>query len=228
MKQLLNNILSVLLWRPARYRAFRHDAQIALSLGLGTTAVGLWLFGASALFVVGFAYLVALVTFPCKILLAENVPPAALATESVFARGMFAGSVCTWPVGLALAAGLPVVLIIGVAVHAAFQVWMQVLPLEEFSGARFAAPGAALTALRTPELVNPRFTRAGPPIGTFEGREIASWMLDQDGVYHDFVGCTGDRAHYVAAPGQTVLGSGLVYQARGPAPPAPLDSQDPA
>lgn len=212
MTQLLNNILSVLLWRPGHYHPFRHESQIAAVFALATTGVGLWLFGVPALFVVGFAYLIALVTFPCKILMAGDIPPAALATESIFARAVFAGSVSTWPVGAALAAGLPSLLIIAVALHAAFEIWMQVLPLEDVLPLRRPAPAAGVREDAAPEPVLPRFRKAGPPIGTFGGREIPSWLIDEDGTQYDFCGATSDRRSYVAAAGQTVLGTGLIYQ----------------
>lgn len=212
MTQLLNNILSVLLWRPGQYHPLRRESPVAALFALATTGLGLWLFGVPALFVVGFAYLIALVTFPCKILMTDHVPPAALATESVFARGIFAGSVSTWPVGAALAAGLPPLVIIAVALHAAFAIWMQVLPLEELPVLRRAAHAAGVAAPAGP--VIPRFRQAGPPIGRFDGRDIPSWLVDEQGVHYDFFGTASDARSYVATAGQTLLGTGLIYQVR--------------
>jgi hypothetical protein len=196
MKQLLNNLLSVLFLRPDRYRIPPHPALAAGLCAFATVAIALLAFGGRGLWVVGFAYLIALVAFPCKILVQQG-PLDDDQLDGALARALFASMAATWPLGLAVAGGLPLELVAACALHGAVQIWLQVvLPPP-------AAPAAA----------DRQFTRAGPAIGTFRGREIAAWLIDVHGIRYDFVGCTPDPLAPCLAKGQTVLRPGIIYQA---------------
>lgn len=197
MKQLLNNVLSVLFLRPDRYRTPAHPAWAA-GLCTGTTvAAALLVFGGRALWVVGFAYLVGLLALPCKIL-ASKTPPDDDALGPALARGLFASMVATWPLGLALAGRLPLELIAALGLHAVVQIWLQVV-----------LPRRSTTAP-----ADRHFTRAGPAIGVFGGREIAAWLVDVHGTFYEFVGCTADPRDLCLPEGQTVVRPGIIYQAR--------------
>lgn len=197
MKQLLDNLLSVLFLRPDRYRAPPHPARTA-GLSAAVTVAAAWLvFGGPALWVVGGAYLVGLVALPWK-MVASKAAPDDDTLGPMLARGVFASMVAVWPLGLALAAQLPVELIAAFALHAAVQIWLQVV-LPRRSEA--AEP-------------DPQFTRAGPAIGVFRGRQIAAWLVDVHGTLYEFVGCSADPRDLCLRDGQTVLGPGIIYEAR--------------
>jgi hypothetical protein len=197
MKQLLNNVLSVVFLRPDRYRPPPRPAWTAGWWTGATVAAALLAFGGGALWIVGFAYLVGLLALPCKIL-ASKTPPDDDALGPALARGLFASMIAVWPLGLAVAAQLPAELLAAFGLHAVLQIWLQVvLPRRPATGS-----------------VDRAFTRAGPAIGMFRGREIAAWLVDVHGTCYDFVGCAADPLELRLAEGQTVVRPGIIYQAR--------------
>lgn len=203
MKQILKNALAVLVWRTDPYRVPRHPVFVSAAAGFATIAAALLVFGPLALWVACFGYLFALIAVPAKILASEDVALRDDDIGPVLARAMFAASVALWPLGLALGAALPAELIGVVVLHAAVQVWRQVVLSTPHPAAGEDEP------------LERRFTRAGPAIGTFGGREIAAWLVDAQGTLHEFVGCTPDPLAFALHPGQTLVRPGIIYEARG-------------
>ncbi|HWI82951.1 hypothetical protein [Ramlibacter sp.] len=216
MNLVLRNVVAVLFWQPHKYRAPRRALQAAGLSALATVLLGVLLFSARALWVVALAQLLAVVAFVCKLLWTKNFAAADIDTERVLARSLFAASVGTWPVGLALATGLPTELVLAAALHGALQVWWQVVPQRKIDGPPTAAVSATAPHPGQPG-EDPRRGRVGPAIGTFRGHAIAAWLCDQFGQIHDFAGCTDDPAGFRPREGQTVLSTGLVYELRGAA-----------
>lgn len=202
MKHILRNAFSVLVWRTDRYCAPRRPALVSSAAAAGTTGAALLVFGAFALWVICFAYLLALIAVPVKVLASEDAVLRDDDTGPVLARAMFAASVALWPIGLALAADLPAALVGVVVLHGVVQVWRQVVLTR-------------IEAVADVEAAERRFTRAGPAIGTFRGREIAAWLVDAQGTLHEFVGCTPDPLAFALHPGQTLVRPGIIYEARG-------------
>jgi len=207
MKQLLKNILSVLLLRPDWYGTPRHPLLVAVLTACATIAGILLVSGPAAMWLVACSYFVMIVILPCKILATVNLSPEDDRIAPALLRALFASMVAIWPLGLALAAELPGELIAAFGVHSVLQLWLQVvLPSASADVDGIPAQSAAPT---------PRsFAGAGPAIGMFAGREIAAWLVDAQGRFWDFVGCTSDLASLCLREGQAVLRPGIIYEVR--------------
>lgn len=207
MKQFLRNVASVVLLHPDWYRIPRRPALEATIAGTLTVGAAWAWFGPMAMWVIAAAYFMAILVLPCKMLALDDLAPDDEAIGPALLRALFASMVATWPLGLALAADLPAEVIAGFALHGAMQIWLQVV-LPRAPAEYVAEPDGRVAP------ADRHFAGAGPAIGTFGGREIAAWLVDVQGRFWDFVGCTSDRDHLALHPGQAVLGPGIIYEMR--------------
>jgi len=208
MKQFLKNVLSVLLLRPQWYGTPRHPLLAAVLAACATVAGIVLVDGPGAMWLVACSYFMMIVILTYKILGIENLSPEDDRIAPALLRALFASMVAIWPLGLALAAGLPAELIAAFAVHGVMQLWLQVVLPSAFADVGAIPAQSAAPADRS-------FAGAGPAIGMFAGREIAAWLVDAQGRFWDFVGCTSDLASLCLREGQAVLRPGIIYEVRG-------------
>lgn len=137
-------------------------------------------------------------------------------TGRVLARTIFAACVAWLPIAISIALDVPAVAREGLMCALLLVIWPQAV-LDPRCQTRFTPEYAAFLRQARAEMAH-KLTVMGPPMGIYQGKEIASYLVDVLGQTYDFAGLAPSAPGGGLRPGQAVISPGLLYELRPPVP----------